>query len=286
MCGSKRPAADDAERGVAPVVGVGLLIAIVVTLAAVTLFMLGGLTDQTDPAPQAALDLQIGDGGPSYELVHQGGDKLSEQEGRIVVRGIADPDVLDGGNLSADSSVTVYPVEDTVEVVWYGEDSDESYVLDTFEADPIPAAPDEGCEWVESETSNSTSTLTLDGITVACNIETSLGVKVKNGSTVIGDVNGSGVDVDNSDVVGAIEAPADDVDLKNASVAGGVDAVGDVSTDDNTTVEGSIATTGDVDIDGTTVDDHVYVGNSYTCDSSTVNGDDCADYTPRDYDDY
>jgi len=319
MRGTTRPAAADAERAVAPVIGVGLLIAIVVTLAAVTLFMVGGLTEQTDPAPQTAIDLQTADDGPSHELVHQGGDNLGGQEGRIVVQGVADPDVLDDTNLSADSSVTVYPVEEEIELVWYAEASDESHVLDTFEADPVPATPDENCEWVESETNGGSDDLTIDGITVACDVETSGSITVKGGGTVIGDVDGGdvdfdsgsniygtvnaskGVDVSNTNVTASIDADGDvdidagstvggdatgtNVDISKASVEGTIDADGGV-TASKATVGDDLVGAGDVDLDGSTVRGHAYAGGNFDCSGSTVGGDDCAAYSPRDHDDY
>lgn len=315
------PPASDADRGLSPVIGVGLLVAIVVTLSAVTLFMLGGLTEQTNPAPQAALDLQPVEDEVGHELVHQGGDNLGERDGQIVVRGVADPDVLDDGNLSADRSVTVYPVEGTVEIVWFAEESDESYVLDSFEADPVPAAPDEGCEWVEAETNGGSDDLTVDGITVACDLETSGSVTVKGGGTVIGDVEGGDIDFDNgSTIYGTVDA-SKGVDVSNASIMASIDADGDVDIDEGSaidgdatgtnvdiskatvkgtvdadggvtsskaTVDGDLVGAGDIDLDGSTVRGQAYAGSDFDCSGSTVDGEDCstADYSPRDHGDH
>lgn len=59
-------------RALSPVVGGVLLVGIVVTLAGVTFFMVNGLSDETSPAPQAALDLHVADDGPAHVIEHRG----------------------------------------------------------------------------------------------------------------------------------------------------------------------------------------------------------------------
>jgi flagellin-like protein len=62
------------ERGVSPVIGVILMVAITVILAAVIGTFVLGLGDQTSSAPQASFTCQSG------ELVHNGGDSLEASE--------------------------------------------------------------------------------------------------------------------------------------------------------------------------------------------------------------
>ncbi|SNZ06068.1 flagellin N-terminal-like domain-containing protein [Natronoarchaeum philippinense] len=303
------------KRALSPVIGVGLLIAIVVTLAAVTMFMVGGLTDQSGPAPQATLDLQTEGDGPAHVIVHQGGDTLGERDGRLVVRGVANPEALATVELSADDSVSVYPVDENVAIVWFAEDGDESHVLASFDADPVPASPDEGCAWVESRAGGD---LTIDGITVACDVETSGTITVKQGGTVLGDIDGGDIDFDNANIYGSVDA-SKGVDVSNTSVDGSIDADGDVDIDAGSTVsaavsganvdlskatvegalvadnqiaasngvvEDDIAASGNVDLDSSTVGGHAFVGSDFDCSNSTVDGDQCADYSPRNYDEY
>ena len=42
----------------------------------------------------------------------------------------------------------------------------------------------------------------------------------------------------------------------------------------------------DVKITDSTIGDDVYVGGSFDCSSSTIDGEDCDDYSPADEDDY
>ncbi|WP_049979524.1 type IV pilin [Halolamina rubra] len=71
---SKLKAALDDDRGVSPVIGVILMVAITVILAAVIGTFVLGLGDSLEQAPQAQLDAEGGTG--EITLSHNGGDAL------------------------------------------------------------------------------------------------------------------------------------------------------------------------------------------------------------------
>ncbi|WP_311170741.1 type IV pilin N-terminal domain-containing protein [Halobellus ordinarius] len=119
------------ERAVSPVVGVALLIAITVILAAVIGGVVLGLGTSSAEAPQASLQFES-DG--SYLLIsHEGGDELKSDN--VVVRGDATPafdtDLAAGESLNK-TSVTLNASEE-VSVVWQDPNSNDEAVIGTFE---------------------------------------------------------------------------------------------------------------------------------------------------------
>jgi len=115
-----------AERGLSPVVGAVLLIAVAVVLAAVAGSLFLGLGDESSPAPSVSLDLEPAPA-DATALVHDQGAVLDGD--RIRLRGVADADALVGRDLAAGQSVTVAPTRDTVTVVWFDPDSEASYTI-------------------------------------------------------------------------------------------------------------------------------------------------------------
>lgn len=88
-------------------------------------------------------------------------------------------------------------------------------------------------------------------------------------------------------VIGEVEADGD-IDIRGgATYEGDVHSTnsGSITMTDSTTL-GAVATGGDVDVDGSTVQNHVYEDNGFSCDSSEINGQNCGSYTPEDYGDY
>jgi|GEM_PF-3367830 len=123
------------ERGVSPAVGVVVLVAIVVLLAAGAGALVFGLTDRQPSAPTTKFALDPVDGGDSYELVHESGDRVDGD--RVTIRGVADPDALAGTELVAGTTVSLSPVAETITVVWEDGTSDPStYILAEFAVDP------------------------------------------------------------------------------------------------------------------------------------------------------
>ena len=96
------------DRGVSPVIGVILMVAITVILAAVIGTFVLGLGDSLQQAPQAQLDAEAGGDvdNPTLELSHNGGDTLTTSDIRVVI---------DGGPTIDDlSAVTDVPSEFSV----------------------------------------------------------------------------------------------------------------------------------------------------------------------------
>jgi len=110
---SKLKAVLDDDRGVSPVIGVILMVAITVILAAVIGTFVLGLGDSLEQAPQSQLDAEAVDPGSGYQLdiSHNGGDTISQSELRIVIDG-------DEGTYSADSvGSNDFTVGDTLTIV-------------------------------------------------------------------------------------------------------------------------------------------------------------------------
>lgn len=127
------------RRGLSPVIGTVLLLAIVVLLVGVSATLIFGVTDQQSPAPQASLALEPTDVSYQYKLTHTAGEPIDGDQ--VVVRGIADTGRLSGRELAAGESVRVDPLEETVRVVWFeSEPGGASYVLREFAVDsPAPS---------------------------------------------------------------------------------------------------------------------------------------------------
>ncbi|NHN61920.1 flagellin-like protein [Haloarcula quadrata] len=126
-------------RGVSPVIGTVLLVAILVVLSAVSAAFVLGLTGEQDPVPQAKLALEQTEAAGEYHLVHESGDTIDGD--RLTLRGVANPDILAGTELAAGKAVTIEPQADTVRVVWTErEGAPSSYVLTTFNPDFVAGA--------------------------------------------------------------------------------------------------------------------------------------------------
>ena len=133
-----RPLDGDVSRGLSPVVGVVLLVAVALLLSAVVSAFALGLGEPEEPAPTTSLAVEPVDGSDRYRLVHRAGDPLSAD--RVDVRGGIDPNALSRETFRAGHGTVVRPVEDSVEVVWYegpgALGSRSTYVLAEFDVDP------------------------------------------------------------------------------------------------------------------------------------------------------
>lgn len=327
-----------ADRGLAPVVGGALLIAVAVLLAAVTAGMLLNVGDSSDPSPDVVFDLQPTDDRARYVLVHDGGSRLDGDEIRL--RGATDPTVMAGTTVSAGDRVSFHPTTEEVTVVWHDDDHGTSFVIWTAAAETTVPEPDVTCDWVETETAGGTEDAKIDGTVVDCDVETEKVVDVEDG-TVVGEVDSDrrDFDGDNATVYGPVDVEnvlnlqvglitgdatsrTADVKLDEATVDGSVTAakvadingstvegsvtatnavnihtdsrvVGDVESETqeakiyDTTVEGSVTAADQVELDGATVEGHVYVDDAdFDCTDSTIDGEDCGEYSPRDPDDW
>ncbi len=134
------------DRAVSPVVGVALLIAITVILAAVIGGVVLGLGTGGVDTPQAQLELDVPDDGEAIELRHNGGEPLEEDKITVGINGANDYELND--DLTAGSSVEINDdggnaviygdaadVDDGDEVVilWEDPNSDSTTVLESFE---------------------------------------------------------------------------------------------------------------------------------------------------------
>lgn len=297
------------------------MVAIVVAIGAVSAVMLFGLSEEREPSPDVTLSLEATDRPAQHAIVHDTGDRLVGE--RVELRGTTDPDALDGSELTAGAREPIYPVDDTVEVVWHGDDGT-SYVLWEFEVDPDETVPepDERCPWVDTESDGGTEDVKMDDLVVACDVETDKVIEVQNGSVVIGDTVSESKEVDADDatffgdvhvdnnlniqdglVTGAVDSN-DLVKIDNSSVDGSIEAGdtteviagssvgGDVVSDGlvkvlNSEVSGSVVSSHSVKLDGATVSGDVYVDSAdFDCTDSTIDGQECGTYTPKDPDDY
>ncbi|NHX37053.1 MULTISPECIES: type IV pilin [Halolamina] len=77
---AKLKAVLDDDRGVSPVIGVILMVAITVILAAVIGTFVLGLGDSLEQAPQAQLDASSSSGSTDISINHNGGDTLTQSD--------------------------------------------------------------------------------------------------------------------------------------------------------------------------------------------------------------
>lgn len=131
----KKLVSEDSERGVSPVIGVILMVAITVILAAVIGAFVLGLGDQvSNNAPQASFGFDFEeDGGESNVTVtHDGGDDIDESAIKVTIDGQEEYPATDGdfsyGSGFGDPITTGDSVElgttttieggETVRVIW------------------------------------------------------------------------------------------------------------------------------------------------------------------------
>jgi len=132
------------DRGVSPVIGVILMVAITVILAAVIGAFVLGLGDQaSSSAPQASFSFDYDDDGDgTVTVTHEGGDTIPDNELNLTASGDGIGDYSENweGPVSAGSSDTIngsdgegdkFEEGDTVRVVWSSGDS--SSTLRTFD---------------------------------------------------------------------------------------------------------------------------------------------------------
>jgi flagellin-like protein len=118
------------DRAVSPVVGVALLIAITVILAAVIGGVVLGLGTTGADAPQAQLEVDT----TNDQIEHKGGDPLPANETTFQYNGSSEPL---GSELTAGQSYDLNNTVssgDTVTVIWNDPNSDSSQVVAELEA--------------------------------------------------------------------------------------------------------------------------------------------------------
>lgn len=312
------------ERAVSPVIGVVLMTAIVVALGVVSGGILLGLSEEPDPAPGVTMSLEAEGPAALHALVHETGDRLDGDQ--LTLRGAADPSALAGTELAAGERRRVVPIDTELALVWTGEDDTAHVIWEATvaESDTVPES-DHACPWVDSESNGGVDAVKINGDVVDCDVVTAENIEVNQGGIVIGETDSEAKDIDADDatfygdiatetninaqdsmVVGDATS-ADLAKIDNTTVTGSVagqDTVdvisgssvgGDVTTGDalvkvlDSEVSGSVKSDGDVKLDGATIEGDVYVDeatNSFDCTDSTIDGEDCSAYTPKDPGDY
>ncbi len=134
---SKLKAVLDDDRGVSPVIGVILMVAITVILAAVIGTFVLGLGDSLEQAPQAQLDAEA-DGSGNAVISHNGGDaialgdiKVVTEPGSTTTSGFSaggDDEFNVGDSISASHSETTSGNEVDVQLI---HEPSQSIILDT-----------------------------------------------------------------------------------------------------------------------------------------------------------
>ena len=137
------------DRAVSPVIGVVLMVAITVILAAVIGTFVLGLGQNVQSTPQASFSFDFGNNGSAQvvNVTHNGGDTLDVGDNTNDVRvvggnvtgywlGSSSPPYQNTDSLSAGDSYTDYGYSDgdTVRVVWTGTNNESSAVLGSQEA--------------------------------------------------------------------------------------------------------------------------------------------------------
>ena len=122
-----KPDFDD-ERAVSPVIGVILMVAITVILAAVIGTFVLGLGDQVESAPQASFDFQETEDGDDdvLEIRHRGGDTVNFENVEIRVNGDAIEESDVEGDFNPDSDQL--SAGDTIEIIGGSFEDDEDSV--------------------------------------------------------------------------------------------------------------------------------------------------------------
>ena len=137
-----QPDANADERGVSPVIGVILMVAITVILAAVIGTFVLGLGDNIDSTPQATWDFELQDTDDNdninqLSITHEGGDTINSDQLSATVGGT--DATLSGfsGQVSAGSSATISSGDltagETVRLIYTAEGGGNSNVIATFE---------------------------------------------------------------------------------------------------------------------------------------------------------
>lgn len=127
----------DDDRAVSPVIGVILMVAITVILAAVIGTFVLGLGDQVqESAPNAQVTLTADEGNNDVTIVHNGGDQFTEDNTdqlRVVIENADDETVglpfAAGDQEDFDPSNTELSEGDSVRLVWDAPNSDRSAII-------------------------------------------------------------------------------------------------------------------------------------------------------------
>jgi flagellin-like protein len=125
------------DDAVSPVIGVILMVAITVILAAVIAAFVLGLGDTSEPAPQVSFDYDYDETDTALDVTVQSGDQFNSDNAAVVVAG-TNYDLTEASSISDDTTVSA---GDSFTV-----DSTDFEDVDTGERVDITFTPDEGGE--------------------------------------------------------------------------------------------------------------------------------------------
>ena len=121
------------DRAVSPVIGVILMVAITVILAAVIGTFVLGLGEGVQTTPQAKFNFDYNESGSELTITHDGGDAITSDNLEVVGNGstttwTAAADAGSAVEVAAGSSALVTDVQsdETIRVVWADPDTDKS----------------------------------------------------------------------------------------------------------------------------------------------------------------
>jgi len=131
---SKLKAVLDDDRGVSPVIGVILMVAITVILAAVIGTFVLGLGDSLEQAPQAQLDAEADTSDTEIDISHNGGDAIAEGDIKVITTPGSEQTDFGSGEFSVGDTISASyddadsPSEVDVQLI---HEPSESIILDT-----------------------------------------------------------------------------------------------------------------------------------------------------------
>lgn len=125
----QKEANDDSERAVSPVIGVILMVAITVILAAVIgVFVLEFGSSVSDSPPTVQFDMTV-DSDNNAKILHEGGDVFEADS--VSITNNESEDTFESGSVSAGDKSNSFNVSDgdTVRVVWESDNGEKSNIL-------------------------------------------------------------------------------------------------------------------------------------------------------------
>lgn len=293
------------NRGLSPVVGTVLLVAIAVVLASLAGYIIFGATETHDPAPSVTVELVESEDSTDYRLRYESGNApLGDQ---TEIQGVVKPDRLDGTNLTAGDTVEVTPLDEEIRLVWHADQR--TYTLRTFTAEPAVtdlsvSDIDHECGWATEKINDQGDLNMNSGNVLHCDVVDELDIDpgvsdvdidLWDDALLLGSIDTDGdVDLDSATVVGDVTTNSDDITITNESSVGG-DVVAQPGTsidiDGDSSVAGAVVVDGgSLSLDDVTVDGHVYADeNDVSCSGGTTIGPDgasCSTYDPKDPDEY
>jgi flagellin-like protein len=290
------------DRGLSPVIGGVIFIAIVVVLISIWGVVIFGLTDETNPAPDTRIELEQYNDGVAHQLVFVGGENVSGD--RLTLQGVANEKLFRGTEPRASDTFDIYPVEKELRLVWKGNGT--THTLHTYEVDPetLPYALQEENQRCGAAENNieADGNFGMSGDRIVCSVTeqtdtgiSDINVDIDADSTLIGSIDTDGdVDIDSSMVVGSVTTDGDDIVVTDETeIYGDVVAPSgtNIDIDGESNVSGAVVLNdGSLSLDDVVVEGHVYAKESqFSCSGGTVIGPDeesCSAYDPKDPSNY